>query len=247
MNNIGNRVKEEREKRQLSLRELARSSGLSAPYILDIERGRRHPSDESLDRLAQSLGISKSAVSDSKVKQKSGTEIVSGSKDSDSTLSRTHTESSLLKNEELIRRLIASGIMDLFHRLSISNQALEVPYPPSLQQGLHRLLLLGLIHQQSPPLNIPDLLKLCEFPFARWPLPQLPPDVHPQDSLLCNQLPTYFCEEYACSESDLAANLFEKRFIEQLRAACADNPELYISARELLITRLVLTEQELIG
>jgi hypothetical protein len=88
---------------------------------------------------------------------------------------------------------------------------------------------------------------LCEFPFARWPLPQLPPDVHPQDSLLCNQLPTYFCEEYACSESDLAANLFEKRFIEQLRAACADNPELYISARELLITRLVLTEQELIG
>jgi transcriptional regulator with XRE-family HTH domain len=125
MNYIGNRVKEEREKRRLSLRELARSSGLSAPYILDIERGRRQPSDESLDRLAQSLGISKSALSDSKVRRKIGAEIEGESKGSESALSLRQTKSTLLKDEELIIRLIASGIMDLFHRLSISNQAIS--------------------------------------------------------------------------------------------------------------------------
>jgi transcriptional regulator with XRE-family HTH domain len=239
MSDIGTRVKEERKKRELPLRELARLSGLSAPYLLDIERGRRQPSDKSLGRLAKALGISKKSLSDARVERESG--------NSQSTLSLHSKESSFLKDEELIIRLAASGIMDLFQNITRSNQPLSIPYPSRLQQSLDRLLLLCLIHRQAPPLHIPDLLTLCEEPFAKWPLPQLPPDVHPEDSLLCNQLPTYFCEEYACSESDPAANLFEVRFIEQLRAACADNPRLYTLARELLITRLVLTEQEFTG
>jgi hypothetical protein len=121
------------------------------------------------------------------------------------------------------------------------------PCSCTLQQGFDRLALLCLGHQQSAPLHVPELLALCEKHFADWPLLQLPSNVHPQDSLLCNQLPTYFCEEYARSGSDPAADLFEERFIEQLRSACVDKPELYASARELLINRLVLAEQEFMG
>ncbi len=46
-------IKESREKLGVSIRELARLVDVSAPFLSDIELGRRFPSDEVLARLAK--------------------------------------------------------------------------------------------------------------------------------------------------------------------------------------------------
>ncbi len=48
-------IKESREKIGISIRELARLMDVSAPFVSDIELGRRFPSDEVLTRLAKVL------------------------------------------------------------------------------------------------------------------------------------------------------------------------------------------------
>lgn len=54
---LGSRIRELREERDLSLRELARKLGnVTGAHLSDIELGRRFPSDELLKRLAVPLG-----------------------------------------------------------------------------------------------------------------------------------------------------------------------------------------------
>ncbi len=48
-------IKENREKLGISIRELARLIDVSAPFLSDIELGRRFPSDEVLVRIAKTL------------------------------------------------------------------------------------------------------------------------------------------------------------------------------------------------
>lgn len=54
---LGQRIRELRDERDLSLRELARQVDISAPFLSDIELGRRFPSDEILELLARALGV----------------------------------------------------------------------------------------------------------------------------------------------------------------------------------------------
>jgi transcriptional regulator with XRE-family HTH domain len=57
MKTLGERIRELREKRDLSLREFAaRLGGLSAAFLSDVELGRRHPSDKVLTDMAHVLG-----------------------------------------------------------------------------------------------------------------------------------------------------------------------------------------------
>jgi transcriptional regulator with XRE-family HTH domain len=57
MKTLGQRIRELREKQDLSLRELAeRLGGLSAAFLSDIELGRRYPSDKVLADMARVLG-----------------------------------------------------------------------------------------------------------------------------------------------------------------------------------------------
>ncbi len=54
---LGDRIRELREERDLSLREFAKKlGGLSAAFLSDIELGRRHPSKEVLAEMARVLG-----------------------------------------------------------------------------------------------------------------------------------------------------------------------------------------------
>lgn len=46
-----------REHRRLSLRELARQAGLSAPYLSEIETGKKEGGLASMKRLAEALGV----------------------------------------------------------------------------------------------------------------------------------------------------------------------------------------------
>jgi transcriptional regulator with XRE-family HTH domain len=52
---LGEFIRESRKKSGVSLRELARIVNISAPFLSDIELGRRSPSNETLTRLAQAL------------------------------------------------------------------------------------------------------------------------------------------------------------------------------------------------
>ena len=58
MKTLGQRIRELREERDVSLRELAKSSGVSAPFLSDIELGRRYPSKKVLSDIAGALRTS---------------------------------------------------------------------------------------------------------------------------------------------------------------------------------------------
>lgn len=54
---FGERIRDLRLNRNLSLRRLARRIGISAPFLSDIELGRRFPSEVVLRALAKELGV----------------------------------------------------------------------------------------------------------------------------------------------------------------------------------------------
>jgi transcriptional regulator with XRE-family HTH domain len=57
-NEVGDFIREQRERANLSLRRLAERAGVSNPYLSQIERGIRNPSAEILKRLSRALEIS---------------------------------------------------------------------------------------------------------------------------------------------------------------------------------------------
>jgi transcriptional regulator with XRE-family HTH domain len=59
MKTLGQRIRELRDEKDLSLREFAKKlGGLSAAFLSDVELGRRHPSDQVLTHMARVLGTS---------------------------------------------------------------------------------------------------------------------------------------------------------------------------------------------
>ncbi len=252
----GDQIKLWREQRGISLRELARRCKISAPYLLDIERGRRVPSEAAIAKLADELEVSsellaklfaspkgKKALGD--LEQSRPTKLASHSETKSvqtATALGTHSAGNIPQPDTIIQ-LIASGLVQLQQRMSHS-QVIEAPYPQLLQRGFDLLVLSCLRSRRTPPAHIPDLLELCERPFSEWPLANIPADIHPRDALLCRQTPTYFCEEFARLERDVEAAVSEERFMEKAMQACAESPTTYTALRELLIRRPVLTEKE---
>ena len=55
---VGNYIREQRNAARVSLRELARTAGVSNPYLSQVERGLRKPSAEILAAIAKGLKIS---------------------------------------------------------------------------------------------------------------------------------------------------------------------------------------------
>ena len=55
---IGDYLLEQRRQAQLSLRQLAAMTGVSNPYLSQVERGLRRPSAEVLQQLAKALRVS---------------------------------------------------------------------------------------------------------------------------------------------------------------------------------------------
>lgn len=54
---LGQKIKELRDTADLSLRELAKILDVSAPFLSDVELGRRFPSDDVLAALAKALKV----------------------------------------------------------------------------------------------------------------------------------------------------------------------------------------------
>ncbi len=57
MKTLGEFIRETREAAGLSLRELARRVEITAPFLSDIELGRRAPAEKNLALIAKELGI----------------------------------------------------------------------------------------------------------------------------------------------------------------------------------------------
>jgi len=68
--NIGERLRELREARKISMRALATKSGLSANALSMIERGKASPSVSTLYKLAEALGVSITAFFGSETERK---------------------------------------------------------------------------------------------------------------------------------------------------------------------------------
>ena len=54
---LGSYIRAERRAKHLSLRRLSEASGISNPYLSQIERGLRKPSAEVLQQIARALGV----------------------------------------------------------------------------------------------------------------------------------------------------------------------------------------------
>src|SRR5512132_3977675 len=59
---VGSYIRAQREQAQVAMRRLARSAGVSTPYLSQIERGLRRPSAEILQQIARGLRISAEAL-----------------------------------------------------------------------------------------------------------------------------------------------------------------------------------------
>jgi transcriptional regulator with XRE-family HTH domain len=59
---LGTYIREQRRAAQISLRQLAKTAGVSNPYLSQIERGLRRPSAEILQQIAKALRISAEAL-----------------------------------------------------------------------------------------------------------------------------------------------------------------------------------------
>jgi transcriptional regulator with XRE-family HTH domain len=57
MKTLGQKIRELREEKDLSLREFAKKIGVSAAFLSDIELGRRYPSKKILPSISKNLGI----------------------------------------------------------------------------------------------------------------------------------------------------------------------------------------------
>jgi transcriptional regulator with XRE-family HTH domain len=61
---LGEFIRRQRELQELSMRQLADLVGISNPYLSQIERGLRDPSEKVLDAIAQNLQLSAEALSE---------------------------------------------------------------------------------------------------------------------------------------------------------------------------------------
>ena len=59
---IGEIIRQQRELAELSMRQFAELAGISNPYLSQIERGLRAPSEQVLDAIAKTLKISSDAL-----------------------------------------------------------------------------------------------------------------------------------------------------------------------------------------
>jgi transcriptional regulator with XRE-family HTH domain len=59
---LGEFIRQQRELQDLSVRAFAQMAGISNPYLSQIERGLRAPSDQVLDAIASSLHMSADAL-----------------------------------------------------------------------------------------------------------------------------------------------------------------------------------------
>ena len=108
---VGDFIREQRSAARVSLRELARSAGVSNPYLSQVERGLRKPSAEILASIARGLKISAETLYEQAgiLDRRSGNPDTVAAIRSDSALSERHKAVLLELYETYVREHGASS------------------------------------------------------------------------------------------------------------------------------------------
>jgi transcriptional regulator with XRE-family HTH domain len=120
--NLGDYLREQRVSAQLSLRQLAEQTGVSNPYLSQIERGLRRPSAEVLQQLAKALRISAETLY-----------VRAGILDPDEGGLRS-VELAVLADPGLTERQKQS-LLDVYRSFRGANDALDHPQRPGEDTG----------------------------------------------------------------------------------------------------------------
>jgi transcriptional regulator with XRE-family HTH domain len=120
---VGDFIREQRSAARVSLRELARTAGVSNPYLSQVERGLRKPSAEILASIARGLKISAESLYEQAgiLDRRSGNPDTVAAIRSDSALSERHKAVLLELYETYVRE----------HRASSQAATPNVPPAPS--------------------------------------------------------------------------------------------------------------------
>lgn len=136
---------------------------------------------------------------------------------------------------------LARGLIDLSD--AARRGALNLPYPPSMQRVLDRIVLACLREGRTPPSSVPELVAWCTAPLgARWPSSALPEFLSAEVTLLDprRRLPTRSCAELAMYGADDSAEQSVVRKLDEL-AQAAPTPALFAQCRDFLIDRVAVT------
>jgi transcriptional regulator with XRE-family HTH domain len=119
---VGDFIREQRSAARVSLRELARTAGVSNPYLSQVERGLRKPSAEILASIARGLKISAESLYEQAgiLDRRSGNPDTVAAIRSDSALSERHKAVLLELYETYVRE----------HRTSTEAATPNVPTAP---------------------------------------------------------------------------------------------------------------------
>jgi len=99
---LGEIIRRQRELAELSMRQVATMAGISNPYLSQIERGLRAPSEEVLRAIAESLNVSADLLRDDQPQDASAEVIEAIESDPDLTSSQRR---SLIEAYQALRRV----------------------------------------------------------------------------------------------------------------------------------------------
>ena len=99
---LGEIIRRQRELTELSMRQVAAMAGISNPYLSQIERGLRAPSEEVLRAIAESLNVSADLLRGDQSEDASAEVIEAIQSDSDLTASQRR---SLIEAYQALRRV----------------------------------------------------------------------------------------------------------------------------------------------
>lgn len=120
LHDVGEFIRQQRENAQKSIRDLARSAGVSNPYLSQIERGMRRPSAEILQQIARALEISAETLY-----VRAG--ILDDDADAASTVPEAVNADELLTNEQ------KQSLLSVYRSFIVANQAV-VPTDRTVEQ-----------------------------------------------------------------------------------------------------------------
>lgn len=144
-------------------------------------------------------------------------------------------------DDELTLRLIAKGIVEYAQQMQ---KPRLFPYPAALQLGVEKLQAICVMQNQTQPQGVPDFVtNWAQEPLRDWPIEIDCPDEWNDAQFIEDQKPSGFCIELDGSYIDEAERI-QKEVIDEVFKKSAQDPNLYVEFRRLLITHPVITKGE---
>lgn len=156
---------------------------------------------------------------------------------------------SIERESEIVLSLISTGLVRMQDWSGVRNR--QLPYDGNLQRGLDRLTVAGLrAGNRDQPQSVRDLvLTWCsKRDVGSWPLTFTADAQVGGELLVIDGRPSEFCQEWAISAHDIAAELHESTLVRQVKEAAdaLGRHELYAEWRVALARHAVLSATEMV-